>query len=63
MSHPDDFLLPPRRVGARGAGRCGPAGSDGPNLRRACDAELATEDNDCYTPHEIRLEPSLVTAG
>lgn len=59
--HPDDFL-PERRWSAdRITGCCGPAGTEGPNLRCACGSEIATEKNDCCTPHEIRLDPAHVT--
>ncbi|MFI9386542.1 hypothetical protein [Kutzneria sp. NPDC052558] len=59
--HPEDFRLWPRRIARRSIGCCGPAGTDGPNLVCWCDTEIATEVNDCYTPHEIRLEPDRVT--
>ncbi|TDP66141.1 hypothetical protein C8E96_1639 [Actinokineospora alba] len=60
--HPEDFLVPRSRIGDRSYGCCGPGGSDGPKLRCECGAEIATEINDCYTPHEIRLEPALVVS-
>jgi hypothetical protein len=45
----------------RMSGCCGPSGIDGPNLLcAACGAEVGTESSDCWTVHEVVLEPAAV---
>lgn len=45
----------------RMSGCCGPSGADGPNLLCAgCGAEVGTESSDCWTVHEVVLEPAAV---
>jgi hypothetical protein len=61
--HPDDLVIERHWISGRAVGCCGPAGMDGPNLKCACGSEIATEVNDCYTPHEVRLEPTQVSVG
>jgi hypothetical protein len=52
--HPDDL---------RNAGCCAHDGCDGPNrLCPSCHAEVATLRDDCWTPVELRFEPSAVDA-
>jgi hypothetical protein len=46
----------------RMSGCCGPSGTDGPNRLCTCDAEIGTEQSDCWTPHVLRLEPGAVVA-
>ena len=47
---------------ARLNGCCGLDGMDGPNIVCiACGAEVGTKMNDCWTPHEVRLDPDAVT--
>jgi hypothetical protein len=61
--HPDDLLeLPPHPEPRRSSGCCGRDGMDGPNLVcPGCGAAVATVHDDCWTYHEARLEPQLVT--
>jgi hypothetical protein len=52
--HPDDL---------RNGGCCGHDGCDGHNrLCPSCHAEVATLRDDCWTPVELRFEPSAVDA-
>lgn len=47
--------------GWRNCGCCGHDGGQGPNrLCLACRAEVATLRDDCWTPQEVRFEPSAV---
>lgn len=57
----DSLDLEPHPEPRRNSGCCAHDGCDGPNrLCPSCHAEVATLRDDCWTPVELRFEPSTV---
>jgi hypothetical protein len=55
--------LPPHPDGLRSSGCCGRDGLDGPNVVcPSCATPVGTVLDDCWTPHEVRLDPLAVIA-
>jgi len=54
LEHPADFS------GCEGC--CGPSGDRGLNLVCPCGTRVATLMADCYGPHELHLDPELVSS-